>query len=442
MRSDAIANEALIERRAAMRPLYDFGAPLARLRAGDTIVMHSGCAEPCVLAEQIARHAAALRGVRLVTLMPMGRAPYGEEGPAQLLDIMTFFPGRGLRSAFNAGRVRPLRYPLSAIPSLFDLGVLHADVVMLQVSSPDETGHVSLGVSVDYMWSVLAQAPTVIAEVNPRMPNTCGHSRLHVSRIDWFVEATEGPQVVTPAAADEIDDRIAQNVARLVPDGAVLQVGIGSLPDRVLAHLGHLKHLGLHTGIITDAARPLIEAGVIDNSTKKSFPGVSVTTMAAGTQAFYDFLDRNRAIEFHPCSLTHRAETLAEIENFRAINSALQVDLSGQVNAEEVGGRRLSMPGGLPDFATGASRAPGGASILAVRSTFGKAAASNIVPRLKEGAPVTVSLSAVDFVVTEHGVARLRGVSEEIRARAIIAIAHPNHRESLERELASSNGRS
>ncbi len=424
-----------------MRPLYDVGAQLALLCPGDTIVMHSGCAEPSFLAEQVARNAAAMRGVRLVTLMPMGRAPYGEEGPARLLDVETFFPGRGLRSAFNAGRVRPLRYPLSAIPSLFDRGSLRADVVMLQVSSPDDTGHVSLGVSVDYMWSALAQAPTVIAEVNPRMPYTCGHTRLHVSRIDWFVEAVEEPQVVAPAVADEVDDRIARNVAQLVPDGAVLQVGIGSLPDRVLAHLGHLKHLGLHTGIITDAARPLIDAGVIDNSRKKSFPGVSVTTMAAGTRAFYDFLHRNRAIEFHPCSVTHAAEALAEIENLRAINSALQVDLSGQVNAEEVGGRRLSMPGGLPDFAAGASRAPGGASILALRSTFGKAAASNIVPRLEEGAPVTVSPSAIDFVVTEHGVARVRGLSEEGRARALIAVAHPNHRESLERELAPSNGR-
>lgn len=419
-----------------MKRLHDPGALLATLVEGCTVVMHSACAEPRLLARAVAEHAASMRGANLLTLMPMGQAPYGESGPTAQLHVATFFPGKGLRAALNAGRVRALRHPLSAIPSLFDNGAMKADVVLLQVSSPDETGHVSLGISVDYMRAVLVQAPLVIAEINPRMPRTCGDTRLAVSKIDWFVDAIDAPQEVSPTPADAIDEQIARNVAALVRDGAVLQVGIGSLPDCVMGQLGHLKHLGLHSGIVTDAVRPLIETGIIDNSTKRRFPGVGLTTMAAGTQSFYDFLHCNRAIEFYPCSLTHNAAVLADIDGLCAINSALQVDLTGNVNAECIDGRQISLPGGLPDFAAGARSAPGGISIIALRSSFGKHGTSNIVPRLGAGTPVTVGPKDVDFVVTEYGVAALHGLSAHQRAAALIALAHPKHREALEREDA------
>lgn len=412
-----------------MKRLDDPGALLASLPAGTTIVLHSGFAEPRGLARTLAQHAAAMRRPRVVTMMPMGDAPYGEPTPAAHLDLCTFFPGKGLRAALDAGRARALRHPLSAIPGLFDAGEWRADVQLLQVSPPDETGHVSLGVSLDYMRAVLAHQPMIIAEVNPRMPRTCGDTLLPVSAIDWFVDATEPPQDMAPTPADAVDEQIARNVAGLVRDGAVLQVGIGSLPDRVLGNLGHLRHLGLHSGIVTDAVRPLIDSGVIDNSTKRTNTGVSVTTMAGGTQSFYDFLHRNAAIEFHPCSTIHAASTLAAIDGLCAINSALQVDLQGRANAETAGGRRIALPGGLPDFASGARRAQGGISILALRSTAGKSGASTIVARLAD----TISLEAnqIDYVVTEYGVAPLHGGSPEDRAAALIAIAHPNHRESL-----------
>lgn len=419
-----------------MKRLDDVGALLATFGEGSTVVVHSGCAEPPLLARAVAEHATSMHGVNLVTLMAMGSAPYAEPGPASELRLATFFPGKGLRAALSAGRVRPLRYRLSAIPGLFDSRAMKADAVLLQVSAPDETGHVTLGISVDYMRAVLAQSPVVIAEINPRMPRTCGDTRLAVSEIDWFVDATEAPQEVPPAKADAVDEQIARNVAGLVRDGAVLQVGIGSLPDAVLGQLGHLKHLGLHSGILTDAVRPLIEAGVIDNSTKRRFPGVALTTMAAGTQSFYDFLDGNRAIEFHPCSLTHDASVLADIDGLCVINSALQVDLAGNVNAECVAGRRIALPGGLPDFAAGARRARGGISIVAIRSSFGKKGASNILPRLGAETPVAVGFEDVDFVVTEYGVAALHGVSARERAATLVAVAHPQHREALEGELA------
>lgn len=417
-----------------MKHLDDVGALFAGLGAGTTIVLHSACAEPRGLARQLAEHASAMRGVHVYAMMPMGSAPYSNEAAAAELDIATFFPGRGLRAALDAGRVRPLRYPVSAIPGLFDSGTLKADVLLLQVSPPDATGQVSLGVSVDYMHAVLRQAPLVVAEVNPRMPQTCGDTAVPVSSIDWFVEATEPPEPVPPAAADEVGRRIAEHVASLVQDGAVIQIGVGSLPDMVLARLGHLRHLGLHSGMITDAVRPLIESGVIDNSTKKRFAGVCVTTMAAGTQDFYDFLHRNAAVEFHPCSLTHGASVVASIENLCAINSVLQVDLAGRGNAETVDGRCVALPGGLPDFAAGATRVPGGRSILALRSAFRNGTRSNIVAHFAPDAPTTVGPEHVDFVVTEYGIAAVRGLAPAARARALISVAHPNHREALERQ--------
>ena len=418
-----------------MKRLHDLGALLASLPEGCTLVMHSGCAEPQRLARELVAHTACLRGANLLTLMPMGQAPYGESVPAAQLHVATFFPGKGLRAAMNAGHVRTMRHRLSTIPGLFDSGVMKADAALLQVSAPDETGYVSLGISVDYMRAVLRQAPLVIAEVNPRMPRTCGDTRLAMSQIDWFVDAIDAPQEVAPTPAEAVDQQIARNVAALVRDGAVLQVGIGSLPDCVLSHLGHLQHLGLHTGIITDPVRPLIEAGVIDNSTKRYFPGVGLTTMAAGTQSFYDFLDGNRAIEFHPCSVTHDAARLADIDGLCAINSALQVDLAGNVNAECVDGRQISLPGGLPDFAAGARRARAGQSIIALRASHGKHGASNIVPSFGAGTPVTVGFEDVDFVVTEYGVAALRGLAARQRAAALLTLARPEHREVLEREL-------
>lgn len=421
-----------------MKRLNEPATFFAGLEGGVTVVIHSGCAEPRVLSRQLAAQAAAMKGARLLTLMPMGEAAYAAEAATAHLDVTTFFPGRGLRAAVDEGRARMLRYPLSAIPGLFDRGALKADVLLLQVSEPDDDGRVSLGVSVDYMHAVLAQSPLVVAEVNPRMPRTCGDSALHVSQIALSIDATEPPQPLPPAEGDEADRRIGQHVAGLLDDGAVLQVGIGSVPDQVLSGLGHLKHLGLHSGIVTDAIRPLIESGVIDNSTKARFTGVGVTTMAAGTQGFYDFLHRNPAIEFHPCALTHHREFLATIDGLCAINSALQVDLAGRINAERANGRQISLPGGLPDFAAGASRARGGKSIIALRSSFAKGTQSNIVARLGEDVPVTVGPDEIDFVVTEYGAASLRGKGPAQRAKALIAVAHPEHRERLEREFAES----
>lgn len=415
-----------------MKALVDPAALFAALPRGATIVLHSACAEPRRLAALLATHAEAVHGARVVTLMPMGAAPYAQPACAAHLEIATFYPGTALRRALGAGTARPLRHPLSALPGLFDRGDIRADALLLQVSPPDAGGYLSLGLSVDYMRAVLAQRPLVVAEINPKMPRTCGDTLLHASAIDWFVDATEPPLPVAAAVPDAVDERIAANIAALVEDGAVLQVGIGSLPEGAVAQLGHLKHLGVHSGVITDAMQRLIERGAVDNSRKARFAGSCVTTMAIGPQSFYDFLDGNRAVEFHPCSLTHDRALLAQIDRLCAINSVLQVGLDGSGNAEVAAGRRISMPGGLPDFAFGARRSAGGASILAVRSTHAASGASNIVPVVEE---VTVGADDVDFVVTEHGIAALRGRTPAQRARALVDVAHPAAREALARAI-------
>lgn len=417
--------------------LESFSQVAGLLRPGSTIVLHSACAEPIGLSKMLADAALSLRDVTVLTLMPMGAAPYASPTFKDHLKVLTFFPGKGLRIAVNNGDARIIRVPLSEIPSQFSSGKVRANILFLQVSLPDEEGMVSLGVSVDYMPAVLAQKPLIVAEMSPGMPHTLGTCRLPLSDIDYVVTSGYGPQTVTPAEPDETDRRVALNVAALIDDGDVLQVGIGALPDRVLGELGHLKDLGIHSGIITDALRPLIEKGIVTNATKKSFQGMTVATMAAGTQSFYDFLNQNQTISFHPCTMTHNHQLLAGIEHLCAVNSVLQVDLAGNVNAETIGGKTVSAPGGLPDFAKGASYSPGGKSIMTLRAASKDGKQSNIVPKLLPTSPVTVEGAHVDYVVTEFGSAHIRGLTDEMRAKAIISIAHPDFRQDLEKELSA-----
>jgi len=416
-----------------VKKLLDIVPLLSRLRPGNAIVLHSGCAEPPGLTAMLAAHGSLLDGVGLYTLLSMGDAPYAYTEPCTAA-IRTFFPGAGLRRALNAGRVQALRYPLSQIPGLFDGRVVNADVLFLQVSEPDAEGQVSLGVSVDYMPAVLRQRPLVVAEINPRMPRTCGDSRFDSSRIDWYIESGHLPYASSSPEPEAVDVRIAGNVASLIADGSVLQAGIGTLPQLVLGRLHHLKHLGFHGGMISDAARPLIESGIIDNSRKKHFPGVSVTSMAVGSHGFYDFLDGNKAIAFHPCDVTNSRALVAGMDRFVAVNSALQVDLAGHANAERANGRMVALPGGLPDFAAGAASSHGGLSIIAIRSSFADGRLSNIVASCGPEER-TLTPEEITHVVTEYGIAAVKGANPVQRARNLVAIAHPKFREGLQAAL-------
>jgi 4-hydroxybutyrate CoA-transferase len=412
-----------------MKELEDFGTVLAGLPPNATVVIHSGCAEPLYLAEQLARHAAAAKGLTLYTLMPMGAAPYADAAMAAHLSVATFFPGKALRDAANNGQARVLRCAMSEIPALFASGRLRADLLLLQVSPPTQQGQMSLGISVDYMRAVLDQDPLVIAEINRRMPTTCGDTRLTTDQVDLFVETSAPPTPFPPADPDDTDRCIAENIASLVDSGDVIQAGIGALPDLMLAKLGHLRDLGLHSGVITDAGMRLIQSGMVTNATKTEFRGKTVATQAIGTQDLYDFLHGNAAVELHPCSLTHGFATLAAIDRLCSVNSVLQVDLAGNGNAERVGGRVISTPGGLPDFTRGASAAKQGKSILALRAAA--KGRSNIVARFPADAPCSVDGAHIGFIVTEYGIARLNGASPQARREALIAVAHPDFRAEL-----------
>ena len=401
---------------------------LEDLESHEAVVVHSAAAHPTILAGQLADTAPLLTGRRVYCLLPQGHVPYAQAPARDHLRLTTFLPGPGLRSALDAGRLRVLRLPLSEAPRLFEQRSV--GVVLLRVSPPDESGRVNLGVSVDYMHSVLSKARLVVAEIDPSMPRATGHAWLDINRISACVEAVDGPHEMKSRRPDAVDEAIAENVAGLLEDGAILQIGVGSLPERVLAKLGHLKHLGLHTGIIGDGAQRLIESGVIDNSTKKVMPGVSVATMALGSRPFYTFMDRNEAIEMHPCALTHNGRILQSLGRLYAINSALQMDLFGRVNAEWAGSRRVSLPGGLPDFARAAAAAGDGRSIIALPACD-RSGQSSIVPELLRGRACSLHADEVDFCVTEYGVAAIRGRPSVARRKALIAIAHPAHREAL-----------
>ncbi|MGI6637552.1 MAG: acetyl-CoA hydrolase/transferase family protein [Desulfobulbus sp.] len=422
------------------KELSIFSEIAARLGPSPTVVVHSAFAEPQTLLRQLAEAALLLHGARLFCLMPMVSPPYIQAEAVAHFKVITFMPGTGLRRAVNSGLAQVERCSFSAIPQFFAPTNIKVHLLLLQVSPPDASGHVSLGITVDYMRAVLAQKPLVVAQVNARMPCTCGDTLLPLTALDYVLHHEEDlVRTGTPIGADAVDQAIAEHVAGLVEPGDVLQVGIGTLPDLVLGRLDHLRNLGGHTGILSAGWQRLIENGVVNNSTKKEFCGTTITTMAGGDASLYRFLHRNPLVEFHPCSLTHSQKTLAAIDRLCAVNSVLQMDLAANCNAESVAGRIIAAPGGLPDFARAASQLTRGKSIVALRSSFvarqtGKRV-SNIVADFYDKAPVSLSGKYVDFAVTEYGVAALEGLSASQRAKALIALAHPEHQQQLHQQL-------
>ena len=420
-----------------MKALRSFEDLLPVIRRGARIVIHSAAAQPRWLTEQLALWGPSLETVTVDVLMPMEPLPFTALVPDHFT-IHAWFPGRGLRNLAPSSGVEHLRYPLSQIPGLYATGVCRPNVLFLHLSPPDRHGCLSLGVAVDYMPAVLATRPLVVAEIDPAMPHTGGSTCLKWDQVDYWVISDTGPVEGLSRAADEKDCMIAQRVAERIPDGATLETGVGAIPDAVLRTLATSppRNLGIHTGILTDAVLDLIQTGHVTNANKPVYPGKTVATMAVGTKVLYAMLDNSNAIAFHSCDLTHHPRVLAALPRLCAINSALQVDLGGRVNAEHIQGRVIAGPGGLPDFAKAAQASPTGLSIIALRATSRDGTTSNIVPHLPQGAPVTLEPDHVDLVVTEFGAADLRGLSPVRRARALIAVAHPGFRDSLSRSIA------
>jgi len=398
---------------------------------GRRILISSGAGEPGRLVEALVSHATQLRGNEIVHLMTLGAAPYVAPGLEERFRHMAFFIGSNVRSAVQEGRADFLPVFLSEIPQLITSGRLGVHAALIQVSLPDQHGFVSLGVSVDIVRGAVDTADIILAEVNPQMPRTLGDSFLHVDRIAHLIPVDDPLPELKPEPLDDVCRQIGHHAAQLIHDGATLQMGIGRIPDAVMSGLKERSDLGIHTEMLSDGVMALAKAGVITGRKKTLLPGKIVTSFIMGTRALYDWVDDNPAVEMRPSSFTNDSFQIARNDQMVALNSALAVDLTGQVAADSIGGRFFSGIGGQVDFIRGAARSKGGKPIIALPSTAKSGEISRIVPVLEEGAGVVTSRGDIHYVVTEYGAADLWGKNIRQRTEALIGIAHPDFRGDL-----------
>jgi 4-hydroxybutyrate CoA-transferase len=404
------------------------------LRPGMRVLLPPGCAEPRTLIEELLRQAVRLRPLTLMGGLLLGDYPFCAAPYQPSFRWVTFHVMPALRDALGRGQVEflPIRY-FDTLWVFGPGGPWAADAVLVQAAPPDRAGRLSLGVSTSYPLPLARSAPLVIAEVNHRMPRTLGDAGLPADRVAAWVE-TDRPLVDYPTpAVGEVERRIAARVAELVPDGATLQIGIGAVPEALASALGAHRDLGLHS-LLVDAMLPLLARGVVTGARKSRNPGRMDLGEIMGTEPLFRFVHENPQVNMEPSSRIHNPRVVATLERFVSVNSAVEVDLTGQVNAESLGDRQVAGIGGQLDFVEGAYWAPGGRSIIAMPSTGRGGEVSRIVSRLGPGAKVTTPRALTDCVVTEFGTAELRGRSVEQRARALIGLAHPRFRERLERE--------
>ena len=404
---------------------------IKRLRPGRRILIGSGAAEPVALVEAMVTHGTHLADNEVVHLLTLGPAPYVRPELQHRFRHTAFFIGPNVREAIHDGRADFMPVFLSEIPQLIRSRRVRVDAALIQVSEPDANGYVSLGVSVDIVRAAVEAADLILAEVNPNMPRTLGDSFLRVDRIDALVPVQSELLERVPEPLDEVATEIGRHVASLVPDGATLQVGIGKIPDSVLVALADRHDLGVHSEMISDGVMALAEAGVITGRKKQLLPGKIVTSFVMGSRRLYEWVHEHPAIEMRASDFTNDPQTVSRNDSMIAINSALSVDLTGQVASDTLLGRLFSGIGGQVDFIRGAARSRGGKAIIALRSTAKDHAVSRIHPVLEQGSAVVTSRGDVHYVVTEYGVADLWGRNIRERATALISIAHPDHRAEL-----------
>jgi 4-hydroxybutyrate CoA-transferase len=404
---------------------------LSCVKSGMRVYIQPGCAEPETLVEALMRRAPFVEDVEIVHMMTMGCAPYVAPEMAGHFRHNAVFIGPNVREAINDGRADYTPIYLSEIEELFESGAMPVDVALIEVSPPDSHGFCSFGVGVDTTLTAAKCAKHVVAQVNAQMPRTYGDSFIHVSDIDVVVESTRPLCALEKAEPSELQVAIARNVATLIDDGAVLQTGIGGIPDATLPLLMDRKDLGVHSELVSDGVIPLVEAGVINGARKNFKPRKIILGFALGSNELFDFVDNNPIFEFHPTSYTNNPISIARNDNMIAINSALQVDLTGQVCSDSIGTHFYSGIGGQVDFLRGASQSKGGKPVIALPSTAKNDTISRIAPMLSPGAGVVTSRGLIRYVVTEYGVAYLHGKCIRERAKALIEIAHPKFRNEL-----------
>ncbi|MFN2108393.1 MAG: GNAT family N-acetyltransferase [Anaerolineae bacterium] len=407
---------------------------LLKIRSGSRVFLSPGCGEPQHLLEELValgEQGGQLNDVEIVHMLTVGAAPHAQKAYHRSFRHNSLFVGPGVRKAVAEGIADYTPIFLSEIPGLFKSGRMPLDAALIQVTPPDEFGFCSLGVSVEAVKAAAEAADIVIAQVNPQMPRTLGDSFIHVEELDCIVEKDEPLLEVVSPKPDEVALTIARHATRLVENGSTIQVGIGAVPNAILYGLMDKKDLGVHTEMFSDGLIDLIEAGVVNNSKKNYHPGKVLATFCIGTRRLYDYVDNNPIFEFRPVDYNSSPINIARNEKMVAINTALQVDITGQVCADSLGHTIYSGIGGQADFIRGAALAPHGKPIIALPSTARNGTISRIVPSLSEGAGVVTTRGDVHYVVTEYGVAYLHGKSLRERAVALIQIAHPKFREEL-----------
>jgi acyl-CoA hydrolase len=403
------------------------------VKSHDNIFIHSVAAPPLSLIEALAHRAGELRDVHIHHLHVEGDLPYFDEKYSASFRVNNLFTGANARKAVQEGRADYVPIFLSEVPALFYKKIIPLDVAFLQLSLPDKHGYCSFGTSVDVSVAAAKNARYIIAEINPHMPRTLGDGIIHVSKIHKVVEVNRPlPQHILPAPT-EVERRIGRYVADLVENGATLQMGIGVIPDAVLASLTSHKELGIHTEMFSDGLLPLLEKGIVTNEHKVKHRGRIVSGFLMGSKKLYDFVDDNPLVRMLDIEYVNDVDVIRQNPKVTAINSAIEVDLTGQVCADSIGTRVYSGVGGQMDFIRGASLSEGGKPIIALPATTSKGE-SRIVSVLKQGAGVVTTRAHVHYVVTEYGVAYLYGQNLRQRAKQLIDIAHPDHRERLERE--------
>jgi len=403
------------------------------VESGMRVYVHPGCAEPEALVEALMARAPYVKNVELIHLLTYGTSPYCAPDMAEHFRHNALFVGGNVREAVNDGRADYTPIFLGEVEALFESGEMPIDVAFIQVSPPDSHGYCSFGVGVECTLTAAKYAHHVVAQVNAQMPRTYGDSFIHVSEIDAIVELSRPLCEMKKHPTNEVFQQIGARVASLIEDGAVLQCGIGAIPDAVLPALMDRRDLGVHTELISDNVIPLIDAGVINGQRKNMKPRKIILGFVLGTRTLFDYIDENPIFEFHPAAYTNDPFRIAANDRMVAINSAIEVDLTGQVCAESIGAQFYSGFGGQLDFIRGAARSKYGKPIIALPSTAKGNSVSRIVPRLAYGAGVLTGRADVHYVVTEYGVAYLHGRTIRQRAEALIQIAHPKfHNELLE----------
>lgn len=413
---------------------------VSTIRDGNRVMFGHAVGEPIIFQRTMAKMAEQFHGVEVVHMVYLGSGEYLQPGMESHFRHNALFVGAPARKAIAENRADYTPAFFSDVPIMIRNGELPVDVFAFTCSTPDEKGFVSVGLSCDYGWQAIKSAKTVIAEVNPNMPRTFGESFVHVSDIDGFICSWEPLPESKPGKISEEDRQIGKYIADLVRDGDCLQLGIGAVPDAVLSFLGDKKNLGIHSEMISDGVLPLLENGVINGQCKQRDVGRVCVTFLMGSRKLYDYVDNNPIIKMLPVDVCNNPAVISQNDNVVSINSCVQVDLQGQVCAEAIGLRQISGIGGQMDFVRGANLSKGGRSIIALHSSTRDLSESKIVPTITIGGPVTTGRCDVNYIVTEYGVAQLRGQTLRERAKRLIAVAHPKFRPELSEEYAKRFG--